>query len=61
MTDHKPKDEPSAELEKKVRKHPENEDLQVDLGSDESMDASDPPTSTQPGAYRGDPVAGEEE
>ena len=61
MTDPKPKDEPSAELEEKVRENPENEDLQVDLGSDESMDASDPPAASQPGAERGDPVVSEEE
>ena len=61
MTDPKTKDEPSEELEEKVRKNPENEELQVTLGSDESMDASDPIASTQPGANRGDPVVGDEE
>lgn len=45
MTDHdakSPQDEPSEELENKLRKNPDDESLQVDVGSDESMDASDP-------------------
>lgn len=33
---------PDAAIELKVKKHPEDEDAKVDLGSDESMDASDP-------------------
>lgn len=43
-------DEPSKELEEKVKRHPEDEDVKVDLGSDESMDASDPPSVVQPGS-----------
>jgi hypothetical protein len=42
--------EPDRELELKVKKHPEDEDAKVDLGSDESMDASDPSSATQPGS-----------
>lgn len=42
--------DPDAELELKVKKHPEDEDAKVDLGSDESMDASDPISTTQPGS-----------
>lgn len=61
MSDQPAKDEPSKKLQKKVRKHPEDEELQVDLGNDESMDASDPNASVQPGAERGDPVVDEEE
>lgn len=38
----------------RLNKHPENKDAQLDAGLDESMDASDPPASTQPG--RADPA-----
>src|SRR5262245_6001189 len=41
---------PDRALELKVKKHPEDEDAKVDLGSDESMDASDPISTTQPGS-----------
>ncbi|MCJ8190399.1 hypothetical protein [Sphingomicrobium aestuariivivum] len=41
------KDEPSKELEEKLRKHPHDEDAKVDVGSDESMDASDPISVTR--------------
>jgi hypothetical protein len=41
--------EPEEALELKVKKHPEDEDAKVDLGSDESMDASDPSSAAQPG------------
>ena len=40
---------PNKDLEKKVRKNPDDKDAKVDLGSDESMDASDPSSATQPG------------
>ncbi len=40
---------PDRELELKVKKHPEDDDAKVDLGSDESMDASDPISTVQPG------------
>lgn len=43
-----PKDADRA-IELKVKKHPEDEDAKVDLGSDESMDASDPSSAAQPG------------
>jgi hypothetical protein len=36
-------------IEKRLKKNPENEDAKLDRGLDESMDASDPPSSTQPG------------
>ena len=42
--------EPDRAIELKVKKHPEDEDAKVDLGSDESMDASDPISTTQPGS-----------
>ena len=50
--------EPELEFEIKVRKHPEDEDAKVDLGSDESMDASDPSSVTQPGSSEPAPSSG---
>lgn len=50
--------EPDRELELKVKKHPEDEDAKVDLGSDESMDASDPISTTQPGSSKPAPSSG---
>ena len=50
--------DPDLGLELKVRKHPEDEDAKVDLGSDESMDASDPSSATQPGSSEPAPSAG---
>lgn len=50
--------EPDRELELKVRKHPEDKDAKVDLGSDESMDASDPISTTQPGNDKPAPSSG---
>jgi len=41
--------EPDKELEQELKKHPHDLDKKVDVGSDESMDASDPPAATQPG------------
>lgn len=40
---------PEKELEKKLQRDPENPDAKVDVGSDESMDASDPSSASQPG------------
>jgi hypothetical protein len=39
---------PEPELEERLRKDPGNKDAKVDVGSDESMDASDPPSVVQP-------------
>lgn len=39
---------PEAELEEKLRRNPTDRDAKVDVGSDESMDASDPPSVVQP-------------
>lgn len=50
--------EPDRELELKVKKHPDDEDAKVDLGSDESMDASDPSSATQPGSSEPAPSSG---
>ena len=41
--------DPEKALEHKLRREPDNEDAKVDVGSDESMDASDPPSASQPG------------
>ena len=46
---------PERELERKLKLNPDDPDLKVDVGSDESMDASDPPSSSQP-AGPGGPV-----
>jgi len=46
---------PEQELEKKLKRDPDDQDAKVDVGSDESMDASDPPAATQPG-QNDDPV-----
>lgn len=40
---------PERELELKLKREPDNLDAKVDVGSDESMDASDPPAAAQPG------------
>jgi hypothetical protein len=40
---------PAGEFERKLKRHPDDPDVKVDVGSDESMDASDPPSATQPG------------
>ena len=41
--------DPERELEQKLRRNPDDHDAKVDVGSDESMDASDPPAAAQPG------------
>jgi hypothetical protein len=50
--------DPDRELELKVKKHPDDADAKVDLGSDESMDASDPSSATQPGSPEPVPSSG---
>ena len=40
---------PEKELEQELKRDPSNLDKKADVGSDESMDASDPPAATQPG------------
>ncbi|MEA1071707.1 hypothetical protein [Sphingomonas sp. LY160] len=49
---------PNRELELKVKKEPRNDDAKADLGSDESMDASDPSSATQPSAKGPVPSSG---
>jgi len=49
---------PERELELKLKKHPEDLDAKADVGSDESMDASDPSSATQPGGNEPAPSSG---
>ncbi len=44
--------EPERELELKLKKHPEDKNAKVDVGSDESMDASDPVAASAPGGNK---------
>jgi hypothetical protein len=46
--------DPERELELRLKKNPGDKQAQVDVGSDQSMDASDPPSASQPGGN--DPV-----
>jgi hypothetical protein len=41
--------DPEPGLERHLKRNPEDPDAKADVGSDESMDASDPPSSSQPG------------
>ena len=49
------RDDPERELENELRDNPHDLDTKADVGSDESMDASDPPAAAQPG-QSDDPV-----
>lgn len=40
---------PERDLERKLKRHPDDADAKVDVGSDQSMDASDPTAAAQPG------------
>ena len=40
---------PNKDLEQELKRNPDDLDRKVDVGSDESMDASDPPAAAQPG------------
>jgi hypothetical protein len=40
---------PERSLEHKLKRDPRNPDAKADVGSDESMDASDPSSVTHPG------------
>ena len=52
---------PESELEEKLRRNPPDQDAKVDVGSDESMDASDPSAAVQPEANEPVPSSGFEE
>ena len=41
---------PERELERRLKLKPGDPDAKDDVGSDESMDASDPPAAAQPGS-----------
>ena len=41
---------PERDLERKLKRNPRDPDLKADVGSDESMDASDPSSAAQPGS-----------
>ena len=43
---------PERELELKLKKHPDDKNAKVDVGSDESMDASDPVAASAPGGNK---------
>lgn len=47
--------DPDPELERKLKRNPHDLDAKADVGSDQSMDASDPPAAVQPG-QNDDPV-----
>lgn len=49
---------PERELEEKLKQNPDCEQAKVDVGSDESMDASDPPATSQPGSDKPAPSSG---
>ncbi|MGI8930984.1 MAG: hypothetical protein ACR2FK_01185 [Sphingomicrobium sp.] len=49
---------PNRELEIKVKKNPGDKDAKADLGSDQSMDASDPSSATQPTSAHPVPSSG---
>lgn len=49
---------PERELELKLKKNPHDDDAKVDVGSDESMDASDPVAVTSPGGNEPAPSSG---
>ena len=49
---------PDRELELKLKKNPDCDDAKVDVGSDQSMDASDPVSATAPGGSEPVPSSG---
>ena len=52
---------PDSGLEEKLRENPSDQDAKVDVGSDESMDASDPPSVVQPESDEPVPSSGFDE
>ena len=49
---------PQRELERKLKSNPHDPDAKADVGSDESMDASDPSSAAQPGSDEPVPSSG---
>ena len=50
--------DPEREIERQITDRPDDLDAKADLGSDESMDASDPSAATQPGCDEPVPSSG---
>lgn len=50
--------DPDRALELKLKRNPNDPDTKTDVGSDESMDASDPISATQPGSNKPAPSSG---
>lgn len=48
-------------IEKRLQRNPSDPDAKVDAGSDESMDASDPPSAAAPGSQEPAPSSGYDE
>lgn len=48
-------------IEKRLKRDPSDADAKVDAGSDESMDASDPPAAAAPGSQEPAPSSGFDE
>jgi len=42
-------DDAARELERKLKRNPQDQNAKADVGSEESMDASDPTAAAQPG------------
>lgn len=49
---------PERDLERKLKQNPHDANAKVDVGSDESMDASDPSSAAQPGSQDPAPSSG---
>jgi hypothetical protein len=47
-----------ASIDKRLKRNPFDPDAKVDAGSDESMDASDPPAAAAPGSQEPAPSSG---
>jgi hypothetical protein len=49
---------PERDLEQELKRNPCDPNLKADVGSDESMDASDPPSAVQPNTDEPAPSSG---
>ena len=48
-------------IDKRLQRNPSDPDAKIDAGSDESMDASDPPAASAPGSQEPAPSSGYDE
>lgn len=48
-------------IERRLKRDPSDPDAKIDAGSDESMDASDPPAAAAPGSQEPAPSSGYDE